>query len=202
MLTDLPEALRVRDTDATFDAFYAHDNGDVPYVPVEYRVKWATLPWERNEAYALRRAVFCHEQGVFAGDDRDDIDAHARLLVAMSCVAGMPEQVVGTVRIHETHPRTWLGSRLAVHAAFRSHSKLGTTLIRLAVSSANALGCDTFLAHVQAQNVPMFRRLHWHTVAEEMLFGRPHHLMEADLSQYPPCYTPESGFVTASRGRT
>ncbi|CAM2152139.1 N-acetyltransferase domain-containing protein [Pararobbsia alpina] len=202
MLIDAPDTACVGQTRSTYDFIHAHDLDEAPYVPVEYRIKWATLAWERNEAYALRRAVFCHEQGVFAGDDRDEIDGQAKLLVAMSCVAGMPEQVVGTVRIHETQPRSWLGSRLAVHAAFRSHSKLGTTLIRLAVSSANAVGCDTFLAHVQAQNVPLFRRLNWHTVAEETLFGRPHHLMEADLSAYPPCHTPESGFVTASRGRT
>ncbi|WP_109477507.1 MSMEG_0567/Sll0786 family nitrogen starvation N-acetyltransferase [Paraburkholderia sp. C35] len=183
----------------TFDEL---DALPVAFTPAEYRVKWATLPWEFKEAYALRRAVFCVEQGIFVGDDRDEIDNDAKLLVALSCIAGVPEQVVGTVRIHETQPRRWLGSRLAVHAAFRSHGKLGSTLIRLAVSSAHALGCDTFLAHVQSQNAPLFRRLHWQTVAEETLFGRPHHLMEADLEHYPPCFTPESGFVTSSRGRS
>lgn len=174
----------------------------IAFTPAEYRVKWVTLPWESNEAYALRRAVFCVEQGIFVGDDRDEIDAHAKLLVALSCIAGVPEQVVGTVRIHETEPHVWLGSRLAVHAAFRSHGKLGSTLIRLAVSSAHALGCETFLAHVQSQNVPLFRRLYWQSVSEEMLFGRAHHLMEADLAHYPPCFTPESGLVTSSRGRS
>ena len=198
---DVPELDERLGTHATFEALDMFSTRSDDYVPIEYRVKWATLPWECNEAYALRRAVFCHEQGVFVGDDRDDIDAHAKLLVAMSCMAGVADQVVGTVRIHQTQPRAWMGSRLAVHAAFRSHSKLGTTLIRLAVSSAHALGCDTFLAHVQSQNVPLFRKLHWQTVAEESLFGRPHHLMEADLAHYPPCHTPESGFVTASWGR-
>ncbi|CAE6818554.1 MSMEG_0567/Sll0786 family nitrogen starvation N-acetyltransferase [Paraburkholderia haematera] len=172
---------------------------DVAYTPSEYRVKWATLPWEASEAYKLRRAVFCIEQGLFVGDDRDEIDEHARLLVALSCVAGTPEQVVGTVRIHETEPGVWLGSRLAVHAAFRRQGKIGATLIRLAVSSAHALGCETFLAHVQSQNVPLFRRLRWETRQEEMLFGRPHHLMQAQLDAYPPCATPESGFVALSR---
>jgi putative N-acetyltransferase (TIGR04045 family) len=185
----------------TFDL--AGDAAPPEFTPAEYRVKWATLPWESERAYALRRAVFCIEQGLFVGDDRDEVDRHAKLLVALSCVAGMPEQVVGTVRIHETAPRVWLGSRLAVHAAFRSHGRLGSTLIRLAVCSAHALGCDTFLAHVQSQNVPLFRRLHWETVAEEMLFGRLHHRMQADLACYPPCRTPESGFVTsAARGRS
>ena len=174
----------------------------IAFTPAEYRVKWATLPWESNEAYALRRAVFCVEQGIFVGDDRDEVDAHAKLLVALSCIAGVPEQVVGTVRIHEMKPHVWLGSRLAVHAAFRTQGKLGSTLIRLAVSSAHALGCETFLAHVQSQNVPMFRRLNWQSVSEEMLFGREHHLMEADLAHYPPCVTPETGFVTSSRGRS
>ncbi|MDR5857768.1 GNAT family N-acetyltransferase [Caballeronia sp. LZ062] len=169
------------------------------YAPVEFRVKWATLPWEVQEAYKLRRAVFCMEQGIFVGDDRDDIDTHARLLVASSCVAGMPEQVVGTVRIHEESPGVWFGSRLAVHAAFRSHARIGATLIRLAVSSAHARGCKTFLAHVQAQNVPLFQRLNWTSIREEALFGRAHHLMQADLDAYPPCATPQSGFVALAR---
>ncbi|MDE1179016.1 MSMEG_0567/Sll0786 family nitrogen starvation N-acetyltransferase [Paraburkholderia sp.] len=172
---------------------------DAVYSPSEFRVKWTTLPWEANEAYKLRRAVFCVEQGIFVGDDYDDIDPHAHLLVALSCVAGMPEQVVGTVRIHETAPRVWVGSRLAVHAAFRSYGKIGSTLIRLAVSSAHALGCETFLAHVQSQNVPLFKRLRWDTLEQEVLFGRPHHLMRAQLDAYPPCTTPLSGFVTPAR---
>jgi putative N-acetyltransferase (TIGR04045 family) len=169
------------------------------YTPTEYRIKWTTLQWEADEAYKLRRAVFCIEQGIFAGDDRDKIDERAQQLVAVSCIAGMPEQVVGTVRIHQEEPGVWFGSRLAVHAAFRRHGKIGATLIRLAVTSAHALGCQTFLAHVQSQNVPLFRRLRWDVLAEERMLGRPHHLMQAQLQHYPPCTTPRSGFVTQSR---
>jgi putative N-acetyltransferase (TIGR04045 family) len=169
------------------------------YTPAEYRIKWTTLPWEAEEAYKLRRAVFCIEQGIFVGDDRDEIDARAQQLVAVSCIAGMPEQVVGTVRIHQEAPGVWYGSRLAVHAAFRRHGKIGATLIRLAVTSAHALGCETFLAHVQSQNVPMFQVLHWDALAQETMHGRPHHLMQAQLEHYPPCTTPHSGFVAKSR---
>lgn len=171
------------------------DEAQMAFSPNEYRIKWATLPWEVEQAHKLRRAVFCIEQGIFVGDDRDEVDAQAQLLVAVSCVAGMSEQIVGTVRIHETAPREWLGSRLAVHAAFRRHGKIGSTLIRLAVTSAHALGCDRFLAHVQSQNVPLFRRLRWDVLGEETLLGRPHHLMQAQLEHYPPCVTPQSGFV-------
>jgi putative N-acetyltransferase (TIGR04045 family) len=168
------------------------------YTPVGFVIKWTTLPWETDEAYKLRRAVFCIEQGIFAGDDRDEIDDHAQLLVAVSCIAGMPEQVVGTVRIHEDAPRVWLGSRLAVHPAFRRHGRIGATLIRLAVSSANALGCETFLAHVQSQNAALFHALNWRTLREETMHGRPHHLMQADLDFYPPCATPHSGYMSHS----
>jgi putative N-acetyltransferase (TIGR04045 family) len=113
----------------------------------------------------------------------------------------MPEQVVGTVRIHRDEANVWFGSRLAVHAAFRRHGKIGATLIRLAVSSAHALGCETFLAHVQSQNVPLFRAMHWDVLAEETLLGRPHHLMQAQLDWYPPCVTPYGGFVTHTQPR-
>jgi putative N-acetyltransferase (TIGR04045 family) len=176
-----------------------------PYAPAEFRIKQATLPWEFREAHALRRAVFCIEQGIFAEDDRDAVDEHAQLLVAESVIAGVPDQVVGTVRIHReslaredaTH---WRGSRLAVHAAFRSYGRLGATLIRLAVASAHAQGCTRFLAHVQTQNETLFQALHWQTLAIEDIHGRPHCLMQADLAHYPPCAQPQKGYVTLARG--
>lgn len=170
------------------------------WAPVEFLVRAACQDWERSEAFALRRAVFCIEQGIFTGDDRDAIDDDSHLLVAMSCQGGMPDQVVGTVRIHEKSPGLWSGSRLAVHPSFRSQGNLGATLIRLAVSRAHALGCHTFLAHVQARNVPLFRRLKWQALAELSIHGRPHCEMQADLAAYPPCFDPVSGFVTRARG--
>lgn len=165
------------------------------HIPNEYVIKLAVDPWERRDAAALRRAVFCHEQGIFSEHDRDEIDDTAIPLVAVSCIAGEPEQVVGTVRIHETRPRCWFGSRLAVHPAFRRVHRIGTSLIRLAVGTAHARGCDSFLAHVQSQNALMFQKLHWRTLEEIDLHGRPHHLMEADLAHYPPLYKGEIGFV-------
>ena len=166
------------------------------FMSCEFRVKWAATAWEREQALALRRVVFCAEQGVFLGDDRDALDEHAQLIVALSCVGGAPDAVVGTVRIHEESPALWWGSRLAVHAAFRHHGRIGATLIRLAVSSAHARGCREFLAHVQSQNTPMFERLHWRSLQRETLHGRPHDLMRADLAHYAPCSSPYTGFVT------
>ena len=115
------------------------------FLPSEYRVKFVTDAWERREAAALRRRVFCDEQGIFAGDDRDAIDETAIPIVAISSFAVALSEVVGTVRIHEKEPGLWWGSRLAVAADYRRIGAIGTALIRLAVSSAHARGCRQFL---------------------------------------------------------
>ncbi len=173
---------------------------DLPqaFQPVAFRIKRASEAWERRDAHALRRAVFCAEQGIFVGDDRDAIDDAAQLLVACTSLAGECDQVVGTVRIHEVEPGVWWGSRLAVHPSFRHVGRIGATLIRLAVCSARAQGAHTFWAHVQQANVPLFERLHWHRLADVALHGRPHAWMQADLAQHPPCHAPDWGFLTQS----
>jgi putative N-acetyltransferase (TIGR04045 family) len=169
------------------------------FLPAAYRVKFATEAWERREAAALRRQVFCAEQGIFVGDDRDDIDAIAIPLVAISSLGVAPHDVVGTVRIHEAEPGVWWGSRLAVAPDYRRIGALGSSLIRLAVCSAHARGCRRFYAHVQSQNAVLFRRLHWRTLEETELRGRPHHFMQADLAHYPPIADPEVGFLSLPR---
>jgi len=169
------------------------------FLPSEYRVKFATDAWERRDAAALRRQVFCDEQGIFSGDDRDSIDEVAIPIVAISSFAIVPQEVVGTVRIHESEAGVWWGSRLAVAADYRKIGALGTSLIRLAVSSAHARGCRRFYAHVQSQNAPLFRRLHWDTIEEMLIHGRPHHFMRADLAYYPPIADAETGLVSLPR---
>ncbi|WP_338353418.1 MSMEG_0567/Sll0786 family nitrogen starvation N-acetyltransferase [Thalassolituus oleivorans] len=165
----------------------------------DYTIKWATLPWEIDQAMALRRRVFCDEQGIFAADDRDSIDDRAHILVALGNNGGWHDQVLGTVRIHQEGEHLWYGSRLAVESEFRSHDQLGKMLIKLAVSSAHALGCECFMALVQQQNEILFQRLNWQIRGYREKFGLSHALMEADLNAYPPCHTPNSGFVLKAR---
>ena len=173
-----------------------------PFLAADFQVKFATATWEKRGAARLRHEVFCDEQGLFAGDDRDAIDEAAIPLVAVSLLGLLADDVVGTVRIHEEEPGLWWGSRLAVAPDYRKVGALGAALIRLAVSSAHARGCTRFLAHVQAQNALLFRRLHWNIVEEKQLHGRPHFLMQADLAFYPPLLDAETGFRAPSRGST
>ena len=174
---------------------------DLPYhyQPCSFVIKPALQDWEQRGAYALRRRVFCVEQGLFGDDDRDAIDTHALLLCAVAQVAGMPDQVVGTVRIHQQASGTWYGSRLAVERNLRRHLGLGSGLVELAVRSAHSYGARVFLAHVQAQNVPLFERLHWHTLESVQLHGRAHAFMRADLARYPLLARPEHGLLVCNR---
>jgi putative N-acetyltransferase (TIGR04045 family) len=170
---------------------------EVPVRPrLSVRIKQAVSQAERDATRRLRRAVFCEEQGLFNGDDLDATDAVALPLAAIIGADGAPGEVVGTVRIHQAEGRIWWGSRLAVSRPYRRQADIGTGLIKLAVGMAHARGCRTFLAYVQAQNVMMFEQLHWLALYEIEVHGRPHYLMRADLSYYPPILDGESGFLS------
>ena len=170
-----------------------------PFVPSSYQIKWAVGRLERDGAAALRRQVFCDEQRIFDGHDRDAVDEVAIPLVAVPSLGVVHDAVVGTVRIHEAEPGVWWGSRLAVAADHRRVGALGAALIRLAVSSAHARGCETFLAHVQTQNAPLFHAMRWETIEEVEIHGRPHLKMRAELDFYPPFATPETGFLALAK---
>lgn len=166
-----------------------------------YYIRAASKPFEAEGAQALRHRVFVAEQRIFRDHDRDGIDLIATHLVALSTYAHEADQVVGTVRIHEEAPGLWWGSRLAVDSEFRAVGRLGAELIRLAVCTANARGCTRFLAHVQMQNVTLFRRLHWRALDEVTIHGTPHMRMEAELPHYPPCPDPVAGWYHRPRLR-
>lgn len=165
-----------------------------------YRICAAQVGWMQAGAAALRAQVFVREQGLFAGHDRDAIDAVALPLVAIAEDATGGPRVVGTVRIHEPEPGVWWGSRLAVAPEWRRVGKLGSELIRLAVGTARARGAVEFHAHVQGQNVTLFRRLHWTMTAEVDLHGRPHAHMLASLVHYTPVTDPATGWQVQAPG--
>jgi hypothetical protein len=176
-----------------------------PFVPISYGFKVAREHWELQAFWKLREQIFCSEQRIFTGSDRDEYDATMIPIIAVSCEMGIPDRVVGVVRIDEREPGLWWGSRLGVDPDFRrirsvgfgpfanaqprfnGLGALGAGLIYEAVSTASRLGCKTFLAAVQEQNARFFSRLHWHTLDRIVLHGQPHYLMRAELGFYPPC---------------
>ena len=175
------------------------------FMPQDFVFKIARTSDELAGYWALRRAIFCEEQKIFLGTDRDPIDEHAIPIICETLIAGMEDSVVGVVRIDEREPGVWYGSRLGVATDFRSVKKispgvalrnhqpvyrglgaLGAGLIYKAVSTAHALGCREFLATVQHQNARFFERLHWEPLEQIELFGLPHVKMRADLDHYQP----------------
>lgn len=168
----------------------------------EFTIKWTTLEWEKAQAYRLRREVFCDEQALFVDSDLDEIDKRSHLIVALGGYGGWHEEVVGTVRIHEAEPGVWYGSRLAVQLDFRRQGQLGPALIKLAVSSAHAVGCKAFYAHVQQQNERLFERMNWKNIGKILIRGKEHVVMQADLAHYPVNFIPEKGFMVRSRSHS
>jgi hypothetical protein len=172
--------------------------------PTDFVYKIARAEAEIDGFWQLRRAVFCEEQGIFHESDEDERDRSMIPIICVSMVMGMEDSVGGVVRIHEHEPRVWWGSRLAVHSIFRRRQRLsrsvlvrnhqpddcarsiGAGLIYKAVSTARALGCATFYAHVQQQNAAFFETLHWKSLGPVRLHDRPHVHMEADLNFYRP----------------
>lgn len=153
-----------------------------------YRIRLASEAWELRGYADLRRRTFCDEQGLFHGSDHDAHDVVATPIVAVSTATICDDEVIGCVRIFPTAGEaddTWYGSRLGVAPEWRGAVPLVAGLIRAAVCTARARGCRRFLATVQRQNVPLFRRLHWHAVGPAEVCGVAHTLMHADLAFYP-----------------
>ncbi|MEM8867374.1 MAG: MSMEG_0567/Sll0786 family nitrogen starvation N-acetyltransferase [Verrucomicrobiota bacterium] len=175
------------------------------YQAQDFVFKIATTEEDLKGFHTLRRQIFCDEQGVFEGDDTDPIDEHMIPIICKPLIAGMEDDVIGVVRIDEREPRLWYGSRLGVAPEYRRVRRfsaaatvrnqqpcnaglgaIGAGLIYKAVSTANAIGCDEFLATVQKQNARFFERLHWKPLGELELHGFTHVKMRADLNYYHP----------------
>jgi len=140
---------------------------------------------ERARHFAIRRAVFCAEQGMFGGrDDRDARDYEPATLHAVGVEHGV---IGGTVRLYalDEDGGIWQGDRLAVLPPFR-RSSLGAALVRFAVRTAGARGGARMVAMIQLPNVRFFLALGWSLDGPVVAFhGRDHQPMAMALSAAP-----------------
>jgi|GEM_PF-5985875 len=72
-----------------------------PYLENDYGFRVAIPGTDLAGFWRLRTAVFCNEQKIFAGSDRDQHDAAMIPLVCISKLMGMDDRIVGAVRIEE-----------------------------------------------------------------------------------------------------
>jgi putative N-acetyltransferase (TIGR04045 family) len=132
----------------------------------------------------LRRAAFVDEQGLFAGDDWDDIDDDPRAVVL---VARAGTAVIGGVRIAPVGVRDigwWTGSRLVVDPVARGALGVGSALVRAACALAEQRGAIRFDATVQKRSSILFRRLGWATTGTCVIGGVEHLRMRWPIDRY------------------
>ncbi|RVU86420.1 GNAT family N-acetyltransferase [Leucothrix sargassi] len=166
------------------DSFKSFLSNDICVRPVN-------TDWERKGYYALRKQTFAKEQKILANnEERDSKDFQAIAIVALASNWHVDDEVIGAVRIYlesasNDEEQIWYGGRLCVSRPYRGRQSIGKALINEAVSRAIDLGCTQFYATVQPQNESYFHTVHWKTVGEVEVAGRPHVYMQADLSAYP-----------------
>jgi putative N-acetyltransferase (TIGR04045 family) len=160
------------------------------FLSQDIHVRPAHSEWEKKSYYALRKETFAREQKILPEDERDSKDFRAIAIVALASSWSVDDDVVGAVRIYQEinedeNKLVWYGGRLCVSRKYRGHQSIGKALINEAVSRAIDIGCTEFFATVQPQNERYFQSVHWKTIGQVEVAGRPHVHMQADLSAYP-----------------
>ncbi len=147
----------------------------------KYIIRIAETDAELKEYFRIRNEVFVEEQKIFPETDIDEHDPNSVHIIA---VDSSNMNVVGVVRCYVAEGDTWFGGRLGALPDYRN-GRVGSRLVRFAVSTAKSRGCRKFLAYIQPNNVRFFERLDWQKVGEPIIYqGIKHQMMEANLDSY------------------
>lgn len=131
---------------------------------------------ELEAALALRKRVFCGEQGVSPAADRDGRDPEALHVVAVD-----DGRVVGTCRVLIQQDVARLG-RMAVQRGARGRG-LGAALLAGAERRAVAAGARRVMLHAQERARSLYARGGYEPVGEPFMEeGLPHIAMEKTLA--------------------
>ena len=130
----------------------------------------------RDAALALRRRVFCGEQGVSPAADQDGRDREATHLVALD-----EDRLVGTCRLLYRGRTARLG-RLAVEPQFRRRG-VGAALLREAATAARRAGAERIELHAQTYARGLYERAGYAESGSEFVEeGIPHVAMRKPLA--------------------
>jgi predicted GNAT family N-acyltransferase len=126
-----------------------HDDSPPASIAAAVEIRPARGGDELAAAVALRRAVFCDEQGVPVELELDGRDDQALHLVAVQ-----DEEVIGTCRLLVEAGTAKLG-RLAVLRPYRRR-RTGAALVAAAQAQARAAGARRIVLHAQAHATRLY----------------------------------------------
>jgi len=142
-------------------------------------VRVAANDAERDDAFAVRKAVFVDEQGVdeeLEWDEHDDPDAEA-----VHFVASRGGDAVGAARLREYEPGVGKVERVAVLESARGEG-WGRRLMEALEAEARERGFDSLLLHGQTTAEGFYRGLGYETTSDEFdEAGIPHVEMRKSL---------------------
>ncbi len=131
---------------------------------MDYTVRFASSPEDREKAYALRREVFEVEQNVPRPLDRDTHDHNANHVVAIAADG----RCVGTGRLVRMDARTCQIGRMAVDREFR-RAGVGARVIEALERMAALRGIAEIVLHAQLPSVHFFQALGYEQAGPEFL---------------------------------
>jgi predicted GNAT family N-acyltransferase len=129
-------------------------------------VRVVTTDAERQDAFAVRRAVFVDEQGVdeeLEWDEYDEPDADATHFVAYD-----DGDVVGAARLRGAEPGVGKVERVVV-AADRRGEDWGKRLMTAVEEAARERGFDRLKLHAQTRVRSFYEKLGYEAVGEEFV---------------------------------
>ncbi|SFG33553.1 Predicted N-acyltransferase, GNAT family [Halopelagius inordinatus] len=129
-------------------------------------VRVVTTDAEREDAFAVRRAVFVDEQGVdeeLEWDEHDEPDADATHFVAYD-----DGEVVGAARLREAAPGVGKVERVVVAEARRGED-WGKRVMESVEQTAREEGFDRITLHAQTRVEGFYESLGYESVGEEFV---------------------------------
>lgn len=142
-------------------------------------VRVVTTDAEREDAFAVRRAVFVDEQGVdedIEWDEYDEPDADA-----VHFVGYRDDEAVGAARLREYEPGVGKVERVAVLESARGEG-WGRRLMEALEAEANERGFDALVLHGQTSAEGFYHGLDYETTSDVFdEAGIPHVEMKKSL---------------------
>ncbi|HWJ49898.1 MAG TPA: MSMEG_0567/Sll0786 family nitrogen starvation N-acetyltransferase [Solirubrobacteraceae bacterium] len=138
----------------------------------EIDIRWASEPDDVPGAIALRKHVFCREQGVPIEEEIDGLDDDAEHLVALAPQDG-GERVIGTARLLVGGGNAKIG-RVAVERDWRRRG-IAARMLQLALLRARERGCTRARLAAQLDAVALYEQAGFAVESDEFEeAGIPH----------------------------